>query len=135
MKMKLAALAASFVLAAALAACGGSPSSAPAQSLPTQPSSAAPESAAPGSETDPAPEPFAAGETEKAVVLGTAEESAIPALWECLREHFAFEEKDTGIAFTVPLKSVGGPASLRILAGEAAEKKEKDKEKDSEGKK
>ena len=42
MKMKLAALAASFVLAAALAACGGSPSSAPAQSLPTQPSSAAP---------------------------------------------------------------------------------------------
>lgn len=78
---------------------------------------------------------FATGETEKAVVLGTAEESAIPALWECLREHFAFEEKDTGIAFTVPLKSVGGPASLRILAGEAAEKKEKDKEKDSEGKK
>ena len=44
MKMKLAALAASFVLAAALVACGGSPSSAPAQSLPTQPSSAAPES-------------------------------------------------------------------------------------------
>ena len=70
MKMKLAALAASFVLAAALAACGGSPSSAPAQSLPTQPSSAAPESAAPGSEADSAPETSAAGETE---IKGTGE--------------------------------------------------------------
>lgn len=70
MKMKLAALAASFVLAAALAACGGSPSSAPAQSLPTPPSSAAPESAAPGSEAGPAPETSAAGETE---IKGTGE--------------------------------------------------------------
>lgn len=70
MKMKLAALADLFVLAAALAACGGSPSSAPAQSLPAQPASAAPESAASGSEASSAPEPSAAGETE---IKGTGE--------------------------------------------------------------
>ena len=64
------------------------------------------------------------GETEKVIAMGTAEESVVPALWDCLREKFAFEEKNTGIAFTVPVKSVGGPATLALLAGGAALPKE-----------
>ena len=42
------------------------------------------------------------------------------ALYDVLREKFAFEEKNTGIAFTVPVKSVGGPATLALLAGSIA---------------
>lgn len=63
------------------------------------------------------------GETEKGIVLGTAEESVVPVLMNCLKEQFGFEQKGTGIAFTVPVKSVGGPATLRILAGQSAEVK------------
>ena len=63
---------------------------------------------------------FGTGETEKVVVLGTAEESVVPALYDVLREKFAFEERNTGIAFTVPVKSVGGPATLALLAGSIA---------------
>ncbi|HIS58780.1 MAG TPA: hypothetical protein IAC16_05665 [Candidatus Limadaptatus stercoravium] len=57
------------------------------------------------------------GETEKVVIHGTAEESVVPGLYAMLKEKFAFEEKNTGIAFTVPVKSVGGPATLALLAG------------------
>lgn len=63
---------------------------------------------------------FGTGETEKVVVLGTAEESVVPALYDVLRKKFAFEERNTGIAFTVPVKSVGGPATLALLAGSIA---------------
>lgn len=59
------------------------------------------------------------GETEKAVVLGTAEEGAVEGIWTCLKEKFGFEEKNTGIAFTIPVKSVGGPATLALLSGGA----------------
>lgn len=59
------------------------------------------------------------GETEKAVVLGTAEESALDGIWQCLKEKFGFEEKNTGIAFAMPVKSVGGPATLALLTGVA----------------
>lgn len=59
MKMRLAALAALFTLAAALTACSGEPQSAPAPSLPPQS-----ESTAPDSEAGPASEPFGGTEPE-----------------------------------------------------------------------
>lgn len=63
------------------------------------------------------------GETEKSLITGFANGTAIPELWEILDARFGFGQKDSGIAFTVPLSGVGGPASLRILAGSAAEGK------------
>ena len=69
MKMRLAALAALFALTAALTACGGSPASAPSQSLPP-PSESGAESAAPDSEVGPASEPSVGSEPE---IKGTGE--------------------------------------------------------------
>lgn len=57
------------------------------------------------------------GETEKSVIIGTAREEDVERLWSVLAEKFAFTEKNTGIAFSVPVKSVGGPATLALLAG------------------
>lgn len=57
------------------------------------------------------------GETEKVLLIGTVREEDVPALYSVLKEKFAFEEKNTGIAFTVPVRSVGGPATLALLAG------------------
>ncbi len=57
------------------------------------------------------------GETEKVMIWGTAKEEEIPAVYDLMKEKFRFEEKNTGIAFTVPVKSVSGPAALALLAG------------------
>ena len=64
MKMRFAALAALFALAAALTACSGGPQSAPAPSLPPQSAASGPESTAPDSEAGSAPEPSGKSETE-----------------------------------------------------------------------
>ena len=60
---------------------------------------------------------FGTGETEKVMIWGTAKEEEIPAVYDLMKEKFRFEEKNTGIAFTVPVKSVSGPAALALLAG------------------
>ena len=75
--------------------------------------------AMPGTGTAPSAlsELFGTGETEKAVVWGTAREEEIAGLYAMLDEKFGFKERNTGIAFTLPVKSVGGPATLALLAG------------------
>ena len=57
------------------------------------------------------------GDTEKAVILGTVDGNKIPEVYACLKHDFDFESAGGGVAFTIPLSSVGGPVSLRILAG------------------
>lgn len=76
--------------------------------------------AMPGTGTAPSAlsELMGTGETEKAVIFGTAEESTVSGLYQMLEERFSFRERNTGIAFTMPVKSVGGPATLALLAGE-----------------
>ena len=41
-------------------------------------------------------------------------------IFDMLENDFALCEKNTGIAFTLPVNSVGGPATLSLLAGEIA---------------
>ena len=65
------------------------------------------------------------GETEKAVIMGTVTEDRLDMIWECLRIEYGFEQRGTGIAFTIPISSVGGPATLMILSGGSGETKEK----------
>ena len=60
------------------------------------------------------------GETDKLVVAGTVEDSRVKDIFDMLENEFALCEKNTGIAFTLPVNSVGGPATLSLLAGEIA---------------
>ena len=57
------------------------------------------------------------GTTEREVVIGTVLEERLEGVYRVLREEFNFERKGGGIAFTVPLTAVGGPASHYILSG------------------
>ena len=57
------------------------------------------------------------GDTEKAVILGAVDEANIPAVYACLKQDLGFERAGGGVAFTIPSAAVGGPVSLRILAG------------------
>ena len=57
------------------------------------------------------------GETEKVVIYGSVLEDKVDEIYTMLKEKFEFEKKNTGIAFTVPITSVGGPATLALLAG------------------
>ncbi len=57
------------------------------------------------------------GETDKNVILSTASSSVIEEIKKILTTDFAILKKGNGIAFTIPVSSVGGPATLRILSG------------------
>ncbi len=61
------------------------------------------------------------GDSEKGVVVCTVDEDGAKRVFECLKDKFEFCTKGTGIAFTVPMESVGGPATLCILAGRTEE--------------
>lgn len=63
------------------------------------------------------------GQTEKGVVFCTAEEEKVSAIFDCLKEKFWFGSKGAGVAFTLPVGSVGGPATLNILTNGAKERK------------
>ncbi|MDY2879629.1 MAG: hypothetical protein SOT34_01640 [Candidatus Borkfalkiaceae bacterium] len=60
---------------------------------------------------------FAVGETDKNVILSTASSSVVEEIKKILTTDFAILKKGNGIAFTIPVASVGGPATLRILSG------------------
>ncbi len=65
---------------------------------------------------------FGTGESAKSVITATIEERYLDGVWRCLKDKFDFGVKrGSGLAFTVPVRSVAGPATLRILAGECAE--------------
>ena len=57
------------------------------------------------------------GETEKDVVLSTVEESKVQSALNLLSQKLHFEKQGHGIAFTIPINSVGGPITLKILTG------------------
>lgn len=56
-------------------------------------------------------------DTEKSLVLATAKESTIKVIYNVLVDVYKFNEQGTGIAFSVPISAVGGPATLKLLSG------------------
>lgn len=57
------------------------------------------------------------GETEKDVILSTVRTENLDELLEALTKRLKLNKAGNGIAFTVPIKSVGGPKTLNILSG------------------
>lgn len=57
------------------------------------------------------------GETEKAVLFSLAEEERLPSLWHHLNQDFHFDKPGHGIAFTIPLASIGGEITLNYVLG------------------
>ena len=58
------------------------------------------------------------GETEKAILVSSVTESKIEPIYEIFRTKFNFNAPGKGVAFTVPVSAVGGPATLRLMMGE-----------------
>lgn len=57
------------------------------------------------------------GETEKAVVVATIGADALPGMRRALIDSYGFDKPGSGIAFAIPVTSVGGPATLKLLTG------------------
>lgn len=55
------------------------------------------------------------GETEKGLLFATVDDEKLHRIYEALKKEYDFEKPGSGISFTVPLTSVGGPASLKLL--------------------
>lgn len=58
------------------------------------------------------------GETEKDVVLSAAPSEKIPMLMERLNQELHLDKPGHGVAFTIPISSVGGPQTLAMMIGE-----------------
>lgn len=56
-------------------------------------------------------------ETDKDVVLSVVEVDLVGKIFERLNEDLQFNKAGHGIAFTIPISSVGGPITLSILKG------------------
>lgn len=57
------------------------------------------------------------GHTEKSIVFSTVTQETVVKVKEVLTKDFDILKKGNGIAFTIPINSVGGPATLQILSG------------------
>ena len=57
------------------------------------------------------------GHTEKSIITCTATSDDVLKIKDLLTKDFDLLKKGNGIAFTIPINSVGGPASLQILSG------------------
>ena len=57
------------------------------------------------------------GHSEKSIVLSTVSKESISKVKDVLTQEFDILKKGNGIAFTIPITSVGGPATLQILSG------------------
>ena len=57
------------------------------------------------------------GHTEKSIVFSTVTQDTVLKVKEILTKDFDILKKGNGIAFTLPITSVGGPATLQILSG------------------
>lgn len=55
------------------------------------------------------------GESEKSIIFCFVEQENIEKVFNTLKNDFNFDKPASGIAFTVPLSAVGGPATLKIL--------------------
>lgn len=58
------------------------------------------------------------GETERSLIIMSLTEDKLASVYEILRRSFHFDEAGKGIAFTVPVSAVGGPATLKIMTGD-----------------
>ena len=58
------------------------------------------------------------GETEKSILAASITTSKIDGVYEILNTKFNFNAPGKGVAFTIPVSAVGGPASLRLLLGD-----------------
>lgn len=61
------------------------------------------------------------GETEKSLLIASVTESKIDTIFSVLKTKYGFTTPGKGIAFTVPVSAVGGPATLRLMTGEKGE--------------
>ncbi len=57
------------------------------------------------------------GETEKGIIFCSVKQSDLEKIFFVLKTEFGFDKPGSGIAFTIPVSSVGGPATLKILQG------------------
>lgn len=57
------------------------------------------------------------GETEKDIVLSVVLEERLPRVLKLLEEEMDFDQPGHGIAFTIPISSVGGPITLQYISG------------------
>lgn len=58
------------------------------------------------------------GETEKTVILSCITEGQIGPVFDMLKQKYRFSAPGKGIAFTIPVSAVGGPATLRLMSGQ-----------------
>ena len=64
---------------------------------------------------------FGLRETRKDVLISAIRRDRIAEVLELLREQLHIDQPGHGIAFTLPISSVGGLSGLKILASDAAE--------------
>lgn len=57
------------------------------------------------------------GESEKGILFASVNEDDIGAIYSMLKLTHNFNNPGSGIAFTIPMSSVGGPATLKLLQG------------------
>ncbi len=57
------------------------------------------------------------GESKKDIVLSVAAEEHLPGMMEALRAELELDQPGGGIAFTIPISSVGGPMTLQFISG------------------
>ncbi len=57
------------------------------------------------------------GHSEKSIVFFTTTSDDVLKINDLLTSEFDLLKKGNGIAFTIPISSVGGPATLQILSG------------------
>ena len=57
------------------------------------------------------------GHSEKSIIFSTVTQETVIKIKDMLTKDFDILKNGNGIAFTVPITSVGGPATLQILSG------------------
>jgi hypothetical protein len=57
------------------------------------------------------------GKTEKTIVLGFALTEEVDKVLLALKNHLEFEKRGAGVAFTIPINSIGKQA-MKLLMGE-----------------
>ncbi len=57
------------------------------------------------------------GETEKDIVMSVVLEERAGAVIDKLSREFGLAKAGNGIAFTIPIRSVGGPITLQFISG------------------
>lgn len=57
------------------------------------------------------------GSSEKDIVLSVVRDYRVAEAMEILKQDFDFNSPGTGVAFTIPIASVGGLKTLQIISG------------------